>query len=188
MVAAQHPFIPLEHYLASERRASEKHEYLDGLVYMMAGASERHVTINNNTAAELTFQLKRRPCKVYANDLRVKTPSGLVAYPDVIVVCGEPKLYDDHGDVLLNPTLIVEVLSSSTEAYDRTAKFEHYRSVSTLQEYLLIAQDAPVIERYLRQPDGHWEMTRIDDMTAALALPSIDCTLVLADVYAKVTF
>ncbi len=188
MVAARHPFIPLDHYLANERRSSEKHEYIDGLVYMMAGASERHVKIVSNLVRALGNQLAERPCATYSSDLRVKTHSGLVAYPDVMVVCGEPELYDDKGDVLLNPTVIVEVLSPSTEAYDRTTKFEHYQSMPTLQDYVLIAQDRRAIEQYTRGGDGRWQLLQVDDAEGTIALTSVGCVLALADVYAKVTF
>ncbi|MCC6615097.1 MAG: Uma2 family endonuclease [Anaerolineae bacterium] len=188
MVAARHPFIPLDHYLAKERRANEKHEYFDGLVYMMAGASERHVKIVSNIVRALGNQLADRPCSTYSTDLRVKTPSGLVAYPDVMVVCGQPELYDDKGDVLLNPSVIVEVLSPSTEAYDRTMKFEHYQSIPTLQEYILIAQDQRAIEQYTRGDDGRWHWVEEQDVQEPITLTSIGCTLALTDVYAKVTF
>ncbi|MCA9909664.1 MAG: Uma2 family endonuclease, partial [Anaerolineae bacterium] len=117
-----------------------------------------------------------------------KTPSGLVAYPDVMVVCGEPELYDDKGDVLLNPTVIVEVLSPSTEAYDRTMKFEHYQTLPTLQEYILIAQDQRAVEQYTRGSDGHWQLVEEQDVREPFTLTSIDCSLALADIYAKVTF
>ena len=133
------PRLTPEDYLALERSADFKSEYFDGEIFAMTGASEPHNTIVANTLSEIRQQLKKRPCKVYANDMRVKVdPTGLYTYPDVVVVCGKARLEDAHLDTLLNPTLIVEVLSDSTEAYDRGRKFEHYRKLESLAEYVLI--------------------------------------------------
>lgn len=112
--------------------------------------------------------------------------TGLFTYPDVVVVCGEPRLADEHLDTLLNPTLLIEVLSPSTEAYDRGKKFEHYRTIESLAEYLLVAQDEPRIEQFVRQPDGHWLFTAIAGLPATILLPSIRCELSLSEVYDKV--
>ena len=188
MFAAQYPHISLDTYLARERESAEKHEYLDGLVYMMAGASERHGSIVSNTHISIGSQLLRRPCRSYVADLRVKTPSGLVAYPDLVVVCGKPELLDDKGDVLLNPTLIIEVLSRSTAGYDGTTKFLHYRSLPTLQTYVMIAQDRPRIEVFERGKAEDWQSTYEIDAQGSIALPSIECTLAMMDVYANVEF
>ena len=130
-----------EAYLTLEESAPEKNEYVDGEIFAMTCASEPHNLIVVNTVRELGNQLKKRPCKVYASDMRVKvSPTGLFTYPDVVVVCGQAQFDDSHRDTLLNPTLIVEVLSESTEAYDRGRKFEHYRKLESLAEYVLIAQ------------------------------------------------
>jgi Uma2 family endonuclease len=186
MALARLPHISIDQYLERERRSDDKHEYLDGMAYMMAGASERHVTIVSNAVITLGTQLLRRLCKTYSSDMRVETPSGLVAYPDVIVVCGKPELRDNKGDVLLNPTVIIEVLSPTTANFDRTLKFEHYRSLPSLQEYVMITQNERQIEHHLRQPNDTWVVTRMAHLDAVLKLPSIDCTLAVADVYAKV--
>jgi Uma2 family endonuclease len=132
-------FISPEQYLAIERKAERKSEYFNGEMFAMAGASESHVLIVTNVVAELREQLRGRPYTVYSTDLRVKvSPTGLYTYPDVVVVCGQPQFADDQRDTLLNPTLIVEVLSESTQDYDRGEKFEHYRSIASFHEYVLI--------------------------------------------------
>ena len=178
-----------EAYLAFERASAEKHEYYDGEVYAMTGASATHNLIVGNVVASLHAQLRQRPCLVYPSDMRVKTLSTILyTYPDVSVVCGEPQFEDAAADTLLNPAVIVEVLSPSTERYDRGKKFQHYRTLVSLQEYVLIAQDGPRIERFTRQADDTWLLADAAEMGAALALESIQCNLALADVYEKVTF
>lgn len=180
-------YLTPEEYLEIERRAETRSEYLDGEIFAMTGASLSHNLIVTNLNGSLWLQLRRRPCQVTANDLRVHIPAtGLYTYPDVIVVCGEPRLTDEHLDTLLNPTFMIEVLSSSTEAYDRGKKFEHYRTIESLAEFLLVAQDTPRIEQYVRQPDGRWLFTAIAGQEGTLALPSIECELSLAEVYEKV--
>jgi Uma2 family endonuclease len=188
MVAARIlvPQISVDEYLERERRNDERHELLDGMAYMMAGTSERHATISGNAYATLHAQVARRPCKAYTSDLKVLTPSGLAAYPDVMVVCGEPQLYDRKGDVLLNPVVIIEVLSPSTATYDRTLKFDHYKSIPSLREYILFAQDGVLVEHYVRGADDRWTMTIHTKHATVLTLASIECTLALEDVYAKV--
>lgn len=181
------PALAPEEYLEIERRAETRSEYLDGEMFAMAGASIEHNAIVANLLRELGQQLKRRPCQVFPSDLRIHIPAtGLYTYADVVAVCGEPRLEDAHLDTLLNPTLLIEVLSPTSEAYDRGKKFEHYRSVEPLAEYLLVAQDAPRIEQYLRQPDGRWLFTAVAGLEATIALPSIQCELSLAEVYDKV--
>jgi Uma2 family endonuclease len=183
------PRLTPEDYLAIERSAEVKSEYFDGEIFAMAGASEPHNLIVINTIRELSIQLKKRPCKVYANDMRVKVSlTGLFAYPDVVVVCGKTHFDDSHLDTLLNPTLIVEVLSDSTEAYDRGRKFEHYRKLESLAEYVLIAQHRPHVESYRRQPEQRWVLTESDGLDGSLRLDAIDCELALAEIYDKVEF
>jgi Uma2 family endonuclease len=178
-----------EDYLALERSAEFKSEYFDGEIFAMAGASESHNLIVINTIRELSIQLKKRPCKVYANDMRVRVgPTGLFTYPDVMVVCGQAQFDDSHLDTLLNPTLIVEVLSDSTEAYDRGRKFEHYRKLESLAEYVLITQHRPHVESYRRQPDQRWVFAESDGLDSSLPLDAIDCELALAEIYDKVEF
>jgi Uma2 family endonuclease len=183
------PYLTPEDYLAMERQAETKSEYLDGEMFAMTGGSRWHSLAIGNLVRELSLQLRHRPCQVYPSDLRVHIPaSGLYTYPDLIVVCGEPRLQDEHQDTLLNPTVIIEVLSPTTEAYDRGKKFEHYRSIESLMEYLLVSQSEPHIEQYLRQDGNRWLFTETAGLEASLALPSIQCELALAEVYEKFAF
>ncbi len=183
---AQKRYTP-EEYLALERQAQCKSEYYAGEIFAMAGASRWHNLIVANVVGELRAQLKGRPCTTYPSDMRVKvSATGLYTYPDVIVVCGEAEFEDNQQDTLLNPTLIVEVLSDSTEAYDRGGKFAHYRKLPSLMEYVLIAQTKPHIEHYVRQPDNRWLLSEADSLSDTVHLPSIDCRLALAEVYDKV--
>ncbi|HMA36345.1 MAG TPA: Uma2 family endonuclease [Chloroflexia bacterium] len=172
-----------EEYLAHERQADYKSEYIAGQIVAMSGVSREHSLINMNLARVLSTQLLDRPCEAHASDLRVKVSAqGLYTYPDITVVCGEPQWEDAQVDTLLNPTLIVEVLSPSTEAYDRGAKFGYYRALPSLQEYLLVAQDRMLVEHFVRA-DAGWLLT---DPAAVIQLPAIGCTLPLAEVYRKV--
>ena len=176
-----------QEYLARERQAETKSEYLQGEVFALAGASERHNLIVVNLVVSLGSQLKRQPCKVYANDMRVKAgPDGLYTYPDVVVVCGKAEFEDEHQDTLLNPTVIIEVLSSSTEAYDRGQKFAYYRTLDSLTDYLLVSQHEPLIEHYVRQPGGDWLLSDYRGLDAVVSILSIGCQLLLAEVYDKV--
>ena len=176
-----------EEYLALERQAEYKSEYYAGEIFAMAGASRWHNLIVTNVVRELSLQLKGRPCTTYPSDLRLRISfTGLYAYPDVTVVCGEALFEDTAQDTLLNPTLIVEVLSESTEAYDRGSKFAHYRKLDSLQEYVLISQTKPYIEHYLRQPEQRWLLTETEGVQSTLQLPSIHCALALSEVYDKV--
>ncbi len=181
------PRLTPEDYLALERSADFKSEYFDGEIFAMTGASAEHNIITLNVGSEIRRQLKNRPCTAYSNDMRVKVdPTGLYTYPDLVVVCGKAQLEDAHLDTLLNPTLIVEVLSDSTEAYDRGRKFEHYRKLESLAEYVLIAQHRPHVESYRRQPDQQWLLTECSGLDGKLRLHSIDCELALAEIYDKV--
>jgi len=189
MVAIQKQKWTVEEYLAMERASEEKHEFLDGEIYLMSGASFNHNQIVGRTLGLLFVQLQNGPCDVLPSDMRVKVnDSGLYTYPDIIVICGEPKVEETEQDTLLNPTVIIEVLSPSTESYDRGKKFQHYRALDSLQEYVLIAQDQARIERYLRQPSGEWLLSDAVGLEAVIDLPSIQCKLALADVYAKISF
>jgi Uma2 family endonuclease len=182
------PFISPEEYLALERKAEYKSEYLNGEIFAMTGASRKHNLIATNIVASLSQQLRARPCEVYASDMRVKVvATGLYTYPDVVVVCGEPKLEDDYLDTLLNPTLLVEILSPSTERYDRIAKSGYYRTLESLAEYLLVAQEEYRIEQYAKQSDGRWLFSDIRLLEGAVELQSIGCSLALRDVYDKVS-
>ncbi len=176
-------------YLAFERASELRHECFAGEVFAMTGASEAHNLIAADVLVSLRNQLRGRPCKVYIADMRVKVAAtGLYTYPDLSVVCGEARFADNQFDMLLNPTVIIEVLSPSTEACDRGRKFQHYRQIETLRACLLIAQDSPRIERYLRHDDGAWLLTDAHGLDARLSLAAIGCALALADVYEQVTF
>ena len=182
-------FITAADYLAQERQAETKSEYLNGRIYGMSGASEEHNTIVFNLARRIGNQLDKKPCRGYVNDMRVKvSPTGLYTYPDVVVVCGKPRFEDQHVDTLLNPTVIIEVLSDSTENYDRGEKFAHYRALPSLSDYLLVAQDQPRIEHYQRQPDGRWLYSATDGLDAQVEIATIGCVLPLAEVYERVDF
>ena len=178
-----------EDYLALERRGEGKHEYLAGQLVAMVGASFRHNLIQTRVLASLYQQLRGRPCEVTPSDLRIAIGAlGIYTYPDVTVVCGEPQFEDAEQDTLLNPTLLVEILSPSTESYDRGEKFERYRLIPTFREYLLVAQDQPIVERYLRQPDNRWLLANFEQLSDVIALDAIGFTLALADVYAGIKF
>ena len=180
-------YITPEEYLAIERRAEYKSEYFNGEMFAMAGASERHVLIVTNLVIELGGQLRGRPCTVYSTDLRVQvSPTGLYTYPDVVVVCGQARFADDQKDTLLNPTLIIEVLSDSTKDYDRGGKFQHYRTLASLTEYVLVSQETCHVERCVRQPENRWLLSETNEVKDTIHLSSIGCDLVLAEVYDKV--
>ncbi len=180
-------YLTPEQYLEIERKAEFKSEYYQGEMFAMSGAREGHNLIVWNLAAELHRQLRAKPCRAYINDMRVRVnATGLYTYPDVAAVCGEPQFLDDTRDTLLNPSLIVEVLSPSTEAYDRGRKFEHYRSVESVSEYLMLASERVSAELYTRQPDGRWLLTAAAHMEDSLDLQSVGAHLSLADLYEKV--
>jgi Uma2 family endonuclease len=185
---AQPTFTEAE-YLEIERRSEVKHELIDGRLVAMAGASLAHVLLVTNLVVELGNQLKDRDCTVYSTDLRVKIQkSGRFTYPDVAVVCGRLELGTEQRDVLLNPRVLIEVLSESTKDYDRGEKFEQYRSIPSFTEYLLVAQDRHHVEHHVRQKDGRWLLEETDSLGDSVVLESIDCRLALTDIYTKVRF
>lgn len=175
-------------WLAAEREALDsKHEYEAGQVYAMTGASFNHNLIVSNLIGELRNRLRAQPCAVLGTDMRVRIQAADAAkYPDVLVVCGAPQFHDDRRDVLLNPTLIIEVLSPSTEAYDRGGKFAVYRQLPSLAEYALVAQDPVSVELYTRQPDGSWLYRFHGDLEDRVTLTSLDCVLPVRDIYGRV--
>ena len=179
-------YLTPEEYLAFERKATTKHEYLNGQIIAMSGASFAHNFITVNIATSLNVQLMEGECRVATSDMRVKvTEIDSYFYPDVVVVCGEPIPEDNIFDTLLNPTLIVEVLSPSTEAYDRGEKFEHYQQIASLKDYILISQDEVHVEHYCRQGSG-WMQSEFRELGDALSLLSINCELRLQDIYRRV--
>ncbi len=181
--------ISVETYLERERAATqERHEYIDGWVIPVSGASLRHNLIVSNLSQQLGGQLRDTNCRAVTNDLRVALPAvDTYAYPDVVVYCGEPKLEDDHLDMLYNPTVVAEILSPTTEDYDRGEKFARYRALDTLQEYLLVAQDRPHIEHYVRDDETSWHFTETDGLDAEIECPSLDATLSLSEIYLDVS-
>lgn len=183
------PWISVAEYLARERRATTKSEYYRGEIFAMAGASREHNLIAGNLVRLVGNELLERPCEVYPADMRVKiSATGLYTYPDVTVVCGEPQFEDHHGDVLLNPTVLFEVLSESTEAYDRGTKSSQYRQLPSLQELVLVAQDRYSVERLTRQPDGGWLLTEWTSAADVMSLESIGVRVALAEIYRRIEF
>jgi Uma2 family endonuclease len=189
MSAQAQPRLTPEQYLDAERSAELRHEYYDGHIYAMSGGSYQHGQIIGNLTGELRTALTTRTCSVVPNDLRLRvSPDGLYTYPDVIVICGDPRFADDRRDTLLNPALIVEVLSPSTEAYDRGFKSAQYRTVESLEEYALVSQVEPRVEVFRRQPGGRWLLSEAVGFEAVCHFESLDCAIPLAEIYARVTF
>jgi Uma2 family endonuclease len=188
----------VEAYLALERTELERHEYLDGCIYAMAGESPDHGRICMNLYGLLWAQLRGTPCEAFAKDTKVRcgpmprpgqSMQGLFAYPDLVVICGELQFHDEANDVVVNPRVIVEVLSPSTEAFDRGEKYHRYRRwLPTLTDYVLVAQDRPTIDHYHRTEAGRWEAEILEGLDAALHLPRIGCTVPLVDVYERIVF
>ena len=183
-------------YLEIERAAEFKSEFYDGEMYplgggpeAMAGGARKHSEIATNFASALIQRFKGRPCHVFNSDLRVRVADhGLYTYPDLSALCGEVRIEGVHGDVLLNPQLIVEVLSPSTEAYDRGRKFALYREMASLAEYILVSQDRALIMQHLREPDGTWRLAFVEGLGSTLALRSVGADIPLAEIYDKVEF
>ena len=181
--------LSLDEYIAHERQATEKSQFFDGELFAMAGGSHNHSLIGSNLVGESRNVLKPRDCQVHGSDMRVVCPSGLGTYPDCLIVCGPPEFADTQNDTLTNPTIIFEVLSPSTESFDRGGKFGHYQSLPSLREYVLVSQDRMRIEHFVRQPQAdQWLLTVIEGIDADLVLPTIEIRLSLAEIYAKVSF
>lgn len=177
-----------QEYLAFERKSPTRHEYDRGEMFAVAGTSREHNLIVGNLNGEVRERILDRPCESYSNDMRVLVDAtGLYTYPDVVIVCGDPKFLDREVDTLLNPTVIFEVLSESAEAYDRGLKFGHYRRIPSLREYVLVSQDRMLVERFTRQGDD-WLFSEFSSPEQALRLESIDCTIPPDRIYAKVKF
>jgi Uma2 family endonuclease len=188
----------VEEYLASERESEERHEYLDGQIYAMAGESPEHGAICTNIGGQLYAQLRGKSCQVFSKDMKVRsgpapklrqTTKGLYSYPDLVVVCGELKFHDEHRDVLLNPAAIVEVLSPATEAFDRGEKWARYQTwLPELTDYLLVSQTKPRIDRFHRGAVGEWLYSLVNSLEDSLLLDSVGCVLQLTDVYDRIIF
>lgn len=192
------PLHSIEEYLALERAADERYEYLDGSIYAMAGESGEHGDICTNLGGILYSQLKGSQCRARSKDTKVhsgprpkdsRSVQGFFSYPDLVVICGEPQYHDEHTDVILNPAVIIEVLSESTERFDRGEKFHRYQIWNpTLTDYLLVSQTAPIIEHYSRQSDGNWSYKIYEGLDRRFIIESIGCELRLADVYDRISF
>jgi Uma2 family endonuclease len=180
-------FLTPEQYLEIDRKAEFKSEYYLGEMFAMGGARWTHNRLVANLIATLHQQLRSGPCQTLPSDMRVQVESaGMYTYPDVIVVCGEPQFLDENRDTLLNPTLIVEVLSPSSEVYDRGRKFEYYGSLASVSEYLLVSSERVRAELYTRQSDGRWLITAVGRLEDSLDLQSVGAHLALADLYERV--
>jgi Uma2 family endonuclease len=190
MALPRSPYCTPDEYLAAERESPVRHEYLEGRIYAMAGETLQHSQIGVNLIREVSQQLKGRECQALSPNMKVKTgDAGLFSYPDLTVVCGKPLSLDNHKDVLINPTAIFEVLSPSTEAYDRGEKLFRYRSfIETLMDYVLVSQIRALVERYSRQPNGQWLYVPVDGLSSRIQIQSIGCTLELSEIYARVEF
>ncbi len=187
MATIPEAFLTPEEYLAQERLAFEKSEYIDGRVYAMSGGSEHHSLIGTNVTGALWQQLRARGCRVYGSDLRVSSARGRrFFYPDASVICGASRYHDDHRDTVTNPVVLFEVLSETTEAYDKGSKFLSYQGITSLREYVLIHQAVPLVEHYLRAENESWTYHKVEGTTSTLALPSVQCTLELSDIYLSV--
>jgi Uma2 family endonuclease len=183
------PYTTPEEYLYWERKADARHEYLNGVVVAMAGASKEHSSINYDMARHIGNQLEGGPCQGFSNEMRVRVREcNRYYYPDIAVVCGEPQFEDTELDTLLNPTVIVEVLSDSTERKDRGEKSDCYRTLESLQVYVLVSQHEPRIECFLRQADSTWRYETSVGIDATVTLTAIGCPLRLSDIYARITF
>ena len=174
-------------YFEFERTAFGRWEYVNGEIRQMAGGSDDHSMISSSVGRLLGNALVPRGCRVYVENIKIHTGDGINTFPDVSVVCGERQYYLGKMDVVLNPVLIVEVLSPSTEGYDRGDKFDHYQTIESLQEYLLVEQDEPRVLLFSRR-NSHWEMRETKGLDSTFHLPSVDVTLSLRDVYALIEF
>ena len=193
------PLLTVEEYLALERAALERHTYLDGRVYAMAGESGEHGDISMNVSGLFYLHLRGKRCRARGSNTKIRSGpagpvsrrrvKGMFSYPDVVVICGEPEFHDEFKDIVVNPTAIVEVLSKSTESFDRGEKFTRYQVWNpTLQDYILISQDKPQVEHFHRLPDGAWKYKLYAGLKASVKITSIQFTLKLAEVYERVKF
>jgi Uma2 family endonuclease len=189
-LARKHPIFSVEDYLDFERVQTERHEFLDGNVYAMAGESPNHSMICFNLYTIVGSQLRGTRCRGFSPNMKIATnEKGLYSYPDLAVVCGSPTFFDQKSDVITNPTVIFEVLSPSTENYDRGEKFLRYTNqIESLQDYLLISQDKPFVEHFTRAENGGWEKKEIEGIEATVKVDSIECEIVLAELYELIEF
>lgn len=188
--AKTHPVFSVENYLDFERIQIERHEFLDGNVYAMAGESPNHSTICFNLNTIIGVQLRGKKCRGFSPNMKIATnEKGLYSYPDLAIVCGTPTFYDEKKDVITNPTVIVEVLSPSTESYDRGEKFLRYTNqIASLENYVLISQDKPLVEVFTKKENGNWEKTEVVGFENSLYLEAVECEVSLSELYYLIDF
>lgn len=190
------PYYTVEQYLDWERQAEERSEFIDGEIYAMSGESGAHADISTNLTMLMALQLRGTDCRARIKDSKVRSGAlkehlgrGMVSYPDMVVICGEVEYHDDQKDVILNPKVVLEVLSDSTEEFDRGIKFMRYRNFNpTLTGYILISQNEPHVEHYLRLEDGEWLLREYDGLDKSFQIESINCTISLTELYDRVDF
>lgn len=190
------PYYTVEQYLAWERQADEKSEFVDGEIYAMAGESGAHGDISMNLSVTIGSQLRGKNCRARTKDSKVRSGAmkehlgrGMISYPDLVVICGEVEYHDAQKDVILNPKVIVEVLSESTEQFDRGTKFMRYRNFNpTLTDYILVSQIEPHVEHYRRLENGEWLLSEYDGMDRSFEIESIECSISLSELYDRVEF
>ncbi len=187
-LAESKKYYTVAEYLALEREALDKHEYIDGEIIQMADASREHNLIGTNVSSELHQQLKGKTCEVYANDMRVRMKPERYGYPDVVVICGEPQFADEEFDALLNPTVVIEVLSPSTQLRDRTEKLDTYRKIESIKECLLMEQSKIFIEHYIKQTPNQWILRIYEFADETVNLESISCEIAVSDIYLQIKF
>lgn len=175
-----------EEYLALDRAAERKSEFLEGDIFCMSGVSFQHDRIQMNLIIELAAQLRDRNCEVFSADVRVGVSAKMYTYPDLSIVCGKLVAGDEHQDILLNPAILFEILSPSTEKYDRGLKFQHYRTIESLKEYILVDQDKIRIEQFTRQPDNTWTLRDYQSPTDQLKLSTVNVSVPLQRIYDRV--
>ena len=188
----------IEEYLEMERASLERHEYIDGEIFLMAGESDNHGIVSLNLSGELYIKLKGKNCQGRVKDAKIKSggfyldtksKKGMFSYPDLVVICGEVEYHDKHTDVILNPKVIIEVLSESTETFDRNDKFTRFQMFNpTLTDYILVSQDRPQVEHFIRQDDGSWKQFKFIGLDKNFTIDSIECTLQLAEIYDRIKF
>ncbi len=189
MSAAPKMRLTPEQYLAIERKAEFKSEFYDGEMFAMAVASMEHNSLKDNLIVQIGSRLWGGRCRTFSSDMRVKVSrTGLYTYPDIVIVCGKPEVEDDVMDTLLNPQVVIEVLSDSTQKYDRGKKFRHYKQIASFREYVLVSQDEPVVEQFVREPDGKWSQATVEGLDGEFAFASVPVRVPLRDIYAGVAF
>lgn len=197
-LAKTKPVYTVEDYLKIDRAEDERYEFLDGDVYAMAGESGEHGDICVNLTRLLGNELLDTACRVRSKDTKVRSGmfppkrplvKGMISYPDLVVICGEPEYHDEFRDVILNPTVIIEVLSESTEQFDRSEKFHRYQLWNpTLTDFILVSQNKPLVEHYIRQSDGSWKFYFYDGLESEFSIESINSRLKLTDIFYRVEF